>query len=49
MVTSIFIALLTPVALAFAFRSPKDDELIAKRPYNNPYNAATGARDGKLG
>lgn len=49
MATSIFLALLTPVALAFAFRSPKDDELIARRPYNNLYNAASGARDDKLG
>lgn len=47
MLTAIFVTLLIPAALGLAARSPRRDQLIAKRPYNNRYNPASGARDEK--
>jgi len=49
MLTSIFVTLLIPFALALALRSPKDADLIARRPYENRYSDATAARQSWLG
>lgn len=49
MLTSIFITLLIALSLALALRSPKDEQLITRRPYNNRYNPASAARDSWLG
>ncbi len=49
MLTSIFVTALITLFLAFALRSPKEEQLIARRPYNNLYNDATAAREDWLG
>lgn len=49
MLTAIFVTALIPAALAIALRSPKDDELIARRPYENRYSDASAARQSRLG
>jgi hypothetical protein len=45
MLASIFVTLLILLALAGALASEKGRGLITRRPYNNQYNDATGARD----
>lgn len=45
MLSSIIVTLLVIVVLGFALRSGRTGELIVRRPYNNRYNDASGARD----
>jgi hypothetical protein len=45
MLASIIVALVILAALANAFRGGHRGDLITSRPYNNRYNAASGARD----
>lgn len=45
MITAILITAIIIGALALALRSNSHDELSVRRPYNNRYNAASGARD----
>jgi hypothetical protein len=49
MLTSILVTLVIALSLALALRSPQDEQLIARRPYNNPYSDATAARENWLG
>ena len=49
LLASIIIALLFACGLANAMRAGRTGESILKRPYNNPYNDATGAREDWLG
>ena len=44
MLTSIIVAIVILAALANALRPGRRD-IITSRPYNNRYNAASGARD----
>jgi hypothetical protein len=46
---SILVTILVILFLAFALRSPKEEQLITRRPYNNLYNDATAARRDWLG
>ncbi len=45
MLTSIIVTAAVLGALGYAFRSDRSDGLINRRPYNNPYSDASGARD----
>ena len=45
MITGILITAIIVGALALALRSNRHDELSVRRPYNNRYDAASGARD----
>jgi hypothetical protein len=45
MLTAILITLIVTVSLAYALRSPSS---IARRPYNNRYSDAAGAREDNL-
>jgi len=47
MLSAIVVTLIITGALGYALRS-RSYGLIAKRPYNNRYNAASAARDGRL-
>lgn len=49
MLTSILVTALIAGSLAVAMRSPKDGELIVRRPYENRYSDATAARQSRLG
>ncbi len=49
MFTAIAITLLLVSALGFGLRSEGSGALIARRPYNNRYNDAAGAREDHLG
>ncbi len=49
MLTSILITLLIIAALGYALRSERAGSLIVRRPYNNRYNDASGAREDHLG
>ena len=49
MLASIIIAFLLTWALIHAMRVRPTDESILRRPYNNLYNDATGAREDWLG
>jgi hypothetical protein len=49
MLTAIIVTLIILAALATAIRSGAGDGLIVRRPYNNRYNDATGAREDHLG
>jgi hypothetical protein len=49
MLTAIIITALIVTALGGALRSGATAPLIAKRPYNNRYNDAPGAREDHLG
>jgi len=49
MLSSIIVTLLVVVVLAYALQSGRRDELIVRRPYNNRYNDAAGAREDHLG
>jgi hypothetical protein len=46
---SIIITLLIVVALGYALRSAHPDTTIVRRPYNNRYNDAAGAREDHVG
>jgi hypothetical protein len=49
LLASIIIALLLTYGLANAMRAGRAGESILRRPYNNLYNDATGARENWLG
>jgi hypothetical protein len=49
MLTVIIIALVVLAVLGFALRAGQNGGLIARRPYNNRYNDASGARDDSFG
>jgi hypothetical protein len=49
MLTAIIVTLIIAAALLYGLRSGKDGSLISRRPYNNRYNDASGARDDHLG
>jgi len=48
MLLAILVTLTLIVALGYGFRPQRESELIVRHPYNNRYNDATGARDGRL-
>jgi hypothetical protein len=48
MLSSITVTFIIVAALGYALR-PGGDELILRRPYNNRYNPASGAREDHLG
>jgi hypothetical protein len=48
MLTAIVVTLLVVAALALGLRSERSAGLILRRPYNNRYNDASGARDDAL-
>jgi hypothetical protein len=45
MLSAIFVTLTVIAGLGFGLRSENSSELIVRRPYNNRYNDASGARD----
>ncbi|HEY3960149.1 MAG TPA: hypothetical protein VGL68_06530 [Solirubrobacteraceae bacterium] len=45
MFSAIVITVVVVGSLGYALRSDRDGELIVRRPYNNRYNDASGARD----
>jgi hypothetical protein len=45
MITAITVTAVIVGALGYALKPGKSGELIVKRPYNNRYNDASGARD----
>jgi hypothetical protein len=49
MFTSLAVTLIIVAALGYSLRPGHRDELIVRRPYNNRYNDASGARDDHLG
>jgi hypothetical protein len=49
MLSAIIVTLVIIVALAFAVRSGRGGASIARHPYNNRYNDATGAREDNVG
>jgi hypothetical protein len=48
MLGSILVTAVILLAIAVAIRPPKQEELIKRRPYNNPYSDASAARDDRL-
>jgi hypothetical protein len=46
--TSIIVTLIITAALGYGLRGGRRGPLILRRPYNNRYNAASGARDENL-
>jgi hypothetical protein len=48
MITSIIVTAVIVGALGYALRPGEGDDIIVKRPYNNRYNDASGARDYSL-
>jgi hypothetical protein len=49
MLTAIIVTLLIVVALGYALRTGRREETILRRPYNNRYSDAAGAREDHLG
>ena len=49
MLTAIIVTLIVAASLLYALRSGQNGSLIVRRPYNNRYNDASGARDDHLG
>jgi hypothetical protein len=49
MLTAILITLFVVAGLGYALRSASSEGSILRRPYNNRYNDATGAREDHLG
>ncbi len=49
MIASILVASVLVGGLAHALRAGRREGMISRRPYNNPYNDAVGARDDRLG
>jgi hypothetical protein len=49
MLSSIIVTSVIVGALAHALRPGRHSDMIVHRPYNNPYNDASGARDNGLG
>jgi hypothetical protein len=48
MLTAIIVTLLVVATLAYGLRSERAGALILRRPYNNRYNDASGAREDHL-
>ena len=48
MLLAVIVTLLVIALLGYAPRSGRTDELILRRPYNNRYNDASGAREDHL-
>ncbi len=49
MLISIAVTLLVVATLGYGLRSARSDKLIVRRPYNNRYSDASGAREDHLG
>jgi hypothetical protein len=49
MPASIFVTLIITAALGYGLRAGRRDQTIVRRPYNNRYNDAAGAREDHLG
>jgi hypothetical protein len=49
MLTAILITLIVVATLGFALRAGGGERTILRRPYNNRYNDAAGAREDHLG
>jgi hypothetical protein len=49
MLTAILITLIVVAALGYAPRAGRGEGAILRRPYNNRYNDASGARDESFG
>jgi hypothetical protein len=49
MLVAIIVTLILTAALLYSLRSGRDGTLIVRRPYNNRYNDASGARDDYVG
>jgi uncharacterized membrane protein len=49
MLTAILITLLIVATLGYALRSGRGGSALLRRPYNNRYNDASGAREDSLG
>jgi uncharacterized membrane protein len=49
MLVAIIVTLIIVAALGYALRAGQDGQLIVRRPYNNRYNDASGAREDSLG
>lgn len=49
MIASILVAAAVVAAVGYALAARDGDELIVRRPYNNRYNDAAGAREDHLG
>jgi hypothetical protein len=49
MLTAIIVTFIITAGLLYALRSGQDGSLISRRPYNNRYNDASGAREDHLG
>ena len=49
MLAAIIITFIITCALGYAMRAGRNGQIILKRPYNNRYNDATGAREDRLG
>lgn len=49
MLSAIIVALVIIAALGYAVRSRRSGDQIVRRPYNNRYNAASGAREDHFG
>jgi hypothetical protein len=49
MFTAIIVTLIITAALGYALRTERSGRLISRRPYNNRYNDASGAREDHLG
>jgi hypothetical protein len=45
MLSAVIVTLCVVALLGYALRSRRTDELIVRRPYNNRYNDASGARE----
>jgi hypothetical protein len=45
---SLIVVIAFLIALSSALRPSGRGDIITQRPYNNPYNAASAARDGRL-
>jgi hypothetical protein len=49
MLTSITVTILVVAALGYGLRSGRNSRSIVRRPYNNRYSDASGAREDHLG
>ncbi|MBA3807901.1 MAG: hypothetical protein H0X28_05850 [Solirubrobacterales bacterium] len=49
MLSAIFVSLIIIFALGFSLRSSRDGVTITRRPYNNRYSDAAGAREDHVG
>jgi hypothetical protein len=49
MLSSLLVVLIITGAIVYGVRASQNGKSILRRPYNNRYNDATGARDDRLG